>query len=270
MDKKTAFIGSGNMGGAIIRGSLRVLSPEQVIITDSDFSRAQELAAELGCTASLSNLEATRAADIVFLCIKPGVLPSVVEEIAPVLRASGESGKPKLLCSIAAGVSSGAIRDMLGAPACPVIRIMPNSPAFIGKGLLLLSDDDAAEEGDMEELVRILSGCGTVERLDEELFDQATAVASCSPAFVYMFIEALADSGVMMGLGRESALRFASHAVMGAGAMALETGEHPGRLKDMVCSPGGSTIAGVARLEELGFRGSVIEAAAASYKAVKK
>jgi len=268
MDRKIAFIGSGNMGSAIIKGALRVIAPSRVIITGSNFERTKILAQELGVSGQESNVTAAEIADIVMLCVKPQALPAVAAEIAPVLRASEEVGHPKLLVSIAAGVSVAGIREIVGCATYPVVRLMPNTPALVGKGLILMSCDEQTAKEDAEELGLILSGCGTVREIPENLIDKATAISGCSPAFVYMFIEALADSGVMTGLSRKDALEFAAHAVMGAGAMVLETGEHPGLLKDKVCSPGGSTIAGVAMLEEKGLRGAVIAAANAAYNAV--
>lgn len=265
MNKRVAFIGTGYMGSAIIRSACGVIDPKKIVITDTMPSKAMDLAGELGCTVAADNSDAVKNADCVMLCVKPQTIASVLREISPALKAGYDQGEPKILYSIAAGVTIAAIREHLGLPEYPVVRIMPNTPAQIGKGLMLICHDDRVGSDAVDELTEILSGCGKTQILDEKLFDQATVVSSCSPAFVYMFIEALADGGVAIGLSRADAQSFAASAVLGASAMVLETGMHPGALKDMVCSPGGSTIAGVAELEKSGFRGSVISAAIASY-----
>jgi len=266
MNKTIAFIGTGAMGGAMIRAACRSIDPAQIILTDYLPEKAEHLAAELGCRTAPSNLAAVEAADYVFLCVKPQGAAAVIQEIAPVLRASLADGRPKLLCSILAGVSTEAIRGVLDSPAYPVARIAANTPALVGKGLMLYACDESVPHGDIADLEIILFECGVVTRLEERLVDQAMAVAGCSPAFVYMFIEALADGGVLTGLDRTRSIQFAAQAVYGAAAMVLETDLHPGALKDMVTSPGGSTIAGVAALEAAGFRQAVISAVAASYQ----
>jgi len=265
MNKTIAFIGTGAMGGAMIRAACRSIDPAQIVLTDYIQEKAEHLAAELGCRTAPSNLAAAAAADYVFLCVKPQGSAGIIREIAPVLRASLADGRPKLLCSILAGVTAETIRGIVGNAAYPVVRIAANTPALVGKGLMIYACDASVDHEDIGDLEVVLSGCGAVTRLDEGLMDQAMAVAACSPAFVYMFIEALADGGVLTGLDRTRAQQFAAQAVCGAAAMVLETGLHPGVLKDMVTSPGGSTIAGVAALEAAGFRQAVISAVSASY-----
>jgi len=266
MTKKIAFIGTGAMGGAILRAACQGVNPEQVFLTDWAQEKAEALARELGCHAISSNKAAAEAADIIFLCVKPQIGAQVLAEIAPILLESVKAGKPKVLCSILAGVTIQTMRKIVGESNYPIIRIMPNTPALIGKGLLLLSCDDAVSEADKNALSELVAPCGAAEWMSEKLLDQATAVSGCSPAFVYMFIEALADGGVSIGVPRAQAIQFAAQAVYGAAAMVMETGEHPGVLKDMVCSPGGSTIAGVAALEDGGFRRAVIQAVQQSAK----
>lgn len=266
MDRTIAFIGTGYMGGAIIRAACGTIGPKQIIITDSLERKARDLAEELGCLTAASNTEAAKRGDCIMLCVKPQVMASVLREISPILKPGYESGNPKILYSIAAGVKTNTMREHLEMSGYPIIRIMPNTPAQIGKGLMLLGHDNTVCQEAVDELKQIISGCGNIEVLDEGLFDQATVSSSCSPAFVYMFIEALADGGVSIGLSRAQAQAFAANAVLGAAAMVLETGMHPGALKDMVCSPGGSTIAGVAELEDKGFRGNVINAVIEAFK----
>ena len=260
MYKKVAFIGVGNMGGAVFQSAVKVIGGENIIIADPSVQRTNELSNTTGCSVACSNIEAAEAAQYIFLCVKPQVLPAVVGEIIPALN-----GSEKVIVSIAAGVKIAAIRELLGGINVPIIRIMPNSPALIGKGLMLVAADGSASEAELAEMENIISSCGNISRIDEKLIDQGTAVASCSPAFVYMFIEAMADGGVALGLTRQQAVQQAASAVLGSAAMVLETGKHPGELKDGVCSPAGSTIAGVAELERRGFRGAVVDAIIASY-----
>jgi len=261
MSKKIAFIGTGAMGGAILAAACQGMDPQQITLTDAMPERAEALAREYGCHAVTTNREAAEAADLILLCVKPQTGADVLREIAPVLLETQKSGKPKVLCSILAGVTTQTLRNLLGAGMdYPIIRMMPNTPALIGKGLMLLTCDDAVSEADKLELLALIAPCGESEWLSEKLFDQATALSGCTPAFVYMFIEALADGGVSVGVPRGLAMQFAARAVYGAAAMVLETGEHPGALKDMVCSPGGSTIAGVEALEDGGFRRAAIQA----------
>ena len=259
--KKAAFIGAGNMGGALIKAACRALGPDQVIIADGDAARAAALAGELGCAAAESNEAAALAAEYVFLCVKPQVLPGVVKALAGVLSG-------RVVVSIAAGVQIASIRAWLGPverePA--VLRVMPNTPAAIGQGMLALAGEPDAAEEHFAAVEAILAKAGRVERLAEPLMDQFSAVAGCGPAYVYQFIEALADGGVLVGLPRKQAQVYAAQMVLGAAAMVLESGEHPGALKDAVCSPGGSTIAGVAALERGGFRAAAIQAVADSYR----
>ncbi len=259
MLKKAAFIGTGNMGGALIRAACRAVGPDQVVIADYLYEKAQALAEELGCTAARTNGEAAGAASYVFLCVKPQVLPEVARALAPGLTAG------QAVVSIAAGIRTDAIRAWVGQEV-PVLRVMPNTCAAIGQGMLALTAAPGVAEVHFGAVEEILSRAGRVERISEGLMDQFTAVAGCGPAYVYQFIEALADGGVMTGLPRREAQIYAAQTVLGAAAMVLESGEHPGALKDAVCSPGGSTIAGVAALERRAFRSAAIEAVLAAYE----
>ena len=264
MNKTIAFIGAGVMAGAILKGACRVFDPAQFLITDKMQGKAETLAAELGCTAVSSNREAAERADYIILCVKPQTVSAVLEELALVLQAS-----PKLICSILAGITIETIRRMLGAPTYPVIRIMPNTPALIGKGTMLLACDKQVSEPARADILTLLAPCGEAIWLDESRFDQGTALSGSSPAFVYLFIDALADAGAEVGIPRAEALTLAARAAYGAAAMVLETGETPTDLKNAVCSPGGSTIAGVNALEASGFHdtvGDAIRAACARNK----
>ncbi|MCI8477061.1 MAG: pyrroline-5-carboxylate reductase [Oscillospiraceae bacterium] len=259
--KKTAFIGSGTMGGALIQAACQVLSPQDIIITNRSRAKADALAAALGCTAEADNRSAVLQAECCFLCVKPQVLPQVAAELADSLRG-------KLVVSIAAGVTIQTIRQCLGGAAqeTVILRLMPNTPVLLGKGMLALSGDGMAEETHFALVEELLQKAGRIERITEGQMDAFSAVAGCGPAFAYQLIEALADGGVMAGLPRGQAQSYAAQMMLGAATMVLETGKHPGQLKDEVCSPGGSTIAGVAALEERGFRAAGISAVMAAYQ----
>lgn len=263
MEKTFAFIGAGNMGGAIIEAVCRAVEPKNVAVYDRDAEKVRALAEKTGCAAAADALSAVRSARYIFLCVKPKIEKRAVAEIAPAL------GDGKVVVSIAAGTTIESVKGMLSANGVelPVVRLMPNTPVSVGRGLILMARDSAVSDEDIAALREALAPGGMVEPVDESLIDAATPVFSCSPAYVYMFIEALADGGVMAGVPRDKAQRFAAQAVLGSAEMVLETGKHPGELKDAVCSPGGSTIVGVETLEKAGFRGAV---AAAVYDAFLK
>lgn len=271
--KKLSFIGAGNMGGAIIKALCSTDLASMLTITDYNQEKASEMAQQLGCHVAADNNEAAQHGDFVFLCVKPQVMRGVVEGISETLNARIAAGERPALVSIAAGLRIDALRSFLkGACAeLPIIRLMPNTPVTIGKGMTALACDEALVlDGTVETLSSILSPTGRCERLPESLFDAFTAVASCGPAFAYQLIEALADGGVLAGLPRAAAMTYAAQMLLGSAAMVLETGTHPAALKDAVCSPGGATIAGVAALEKNGFRNAAIEAIVASYKKTKQ
>ena len=258
--KKAAFIGAGNMGGALIQAACQAMGADQVIITNRSAAKAQALADSCSCTVAADNTSAAREAEYVFLCVKPQVMEGVVKELAPALRDKPDT----VLVSIAAGLQIATLRQWLGLPN-PILRIMPNTPASIGMGMLALTGEPDAREEHYQAVETILARAGRVERLAEHQMDAFSAVAGCGPAFVYPFIEALADGGVKVGLPRSQAMVYAAQMVLGSAALVLESGKHPGQLKDEVCSPGGSTIAGVAVLEERAFRSAAIQAVEAAY-----
>ena len=267
MKETVSFIGAGNMGGALIHAACRALDPRQVHITDYFADKAKAMADELGCCCESTNKAAVLAGNYIFMCVKPQVMGGVLAEIAPVVKECLDKGEKKVIVSIAAGLQLAYIKEQLAqcGDALRVVRVMPNTPAAIGKGMLAVAAGSEVEDEYVGGVMEILSKAGRVERLAEGLMDQFTVVSGCSPAFVYMFIEALADGGVMTGLPRQQAMTYAAQTVMGAAAMVLETGKHPGELKDAVCSPAGSTIVGVAKLEENGFRSAAIQAVKAGY-----
>ena len=187
-------------------------------------------------------------------------------ELSPLLRSRKE---PALLISMAAGTSIFRIKELLSF-SCPIIRIMPNTPAAVGEGMLLYSAGEGVSEQDLEEFRSLLSDAGRLLALPEEQLDAGSALSGCGPAFVCLFAEALADGGVLSGLKRQDALLLAAQTLLGTAKLLLVSGKHPGELKDQVCSPGGTTIEGVRQLEEAGFRGSVMNAVFASFEKNKR
>lgn len=263
-----SFIGAGNMGGAIIRSVCQTAGAAQVCIFDPAAAAMEALAGETGCRTADSAAEAVQGADFVFFCVKPQVLPQVVRELLPALKARTDAGEVFTVVSIAAGVQVSAIEALLseGGLTLPVIRIMPNLCANVGAAVMLVSPGAVVADCVQEQLKELIAPCGLVEIVDEHTLDLGTAISGCAPAFVYMFIEALADGGVQVGLPRAKAQLYAAQTVLGAAGMVLQTGQHPGALKDAVCSPGGSTIAGVAELEQRGFRAAAAQAVVSACK----
>ena len=268
MMKHIAFIGAGNMGGAIVRGACRAIDPSQVVIYEPNQAAAEALAAETGCQVAESGGQAVRAARYVMLCVKPQILRPVVEGLLPALKAGHEAGEHRVVVSIAAGVQLSVLEGLLASAGLelPVVRIMPNTPAAIGEGVMLMAPDERVSQEDYQGLTQALCCCGLLERVSESQLDMGSAISGCGPAFVYLFIEALADGGVQIGLPRDKAQTWAAKMVAGAAGMVLQTGGHPGQLKDAVCSPGGTTIAGVAELEKRAFRSAAAQAVVAAYE----
>lgn len=259
MEYALGVIGTGNMGAALVRGVVRAgaLPPGRIVVSDSDVGRASALASELGLAAATTNHELAAGSEVVLLAVKPGVVPAVLAEIAPALTAE------QTLVSIAAGVTLAKIKACLGVASPVLVRVMPNTPALVGAGVLAVSAPGVA--GDRRaELVRLLSAVGQVVEVGEELMDAVTGLSGSGPAFVFVFIEALADGGVAAGLPRPIAMQLAIETVAGAAKLVQETGQHPGALKDAVASPGGTTIAGLSELERGGFRGLVAAAVRAA------
>ena len=257
-----AFIGCGNMGSALARATCAALGPQQVYLANRTVSKAEALAEELGCHPCPDNAQAVSQADYIFLCVKPHLLSGVLAELAPML----EHMPHKVLISVAAGVTLASLRSFLPPKAkdMSLLRLMPNTCVEIGQGMSALCADSDTPQKHIQAVQNILTRSGRVDVLDESLMDAFTSVAGCGPAYIYPLIEALADGGVMVGLPRRQALAYAAQTLLGAAAMVLETGQHPGALKDAVCSPGGSTIAGVAALEANGLRHAAIQAVLAA------
>ena len=247
------FIGTGNMGGALAQAAAK--SGAGMLLSNRTADKAVRLAAELGCAAG-TNLEVAEGCKYIFLGVKPQMLQALLAELKAPLSA--RTDRP-VLVSMAASVTIRTIRETLGLP-CPVVRIMPNLPVALGKGVVLISPDDTVTEDELTALEEALKPAGLLMRMPEDKLDAGSAVSGCGPAFVAMFIEALGDAAVKHGVARADAYRMVSQMIVGTGKLQLASGQHPGAMKDAVCSPGGTTIAGVAELERKGFRGAVIDA----------
>ena len=266
--KKAAFIGVGNMGGALARAACQAVGPEQVVVANRTLAKAEALAEELGCAVAKNNADAVRDAEFIFLGVKPHMVASLLESLVPVLAQRHQAGEDKVLVSMAAGVGLDAMCAHVSGAGydVPILRIMPNTCVEVGRGVTALCARTGVAEAHIWGVEEILSASGMVDRVPEELFDQFSALAGCGPAFVDLFIEALADGAVSTGLPRKQAVEYAARMVLGAAALVLKSGKHPAQLKDEVCSPGGSTIAGVAELERGGLRAAAIDAVRAAWK----
>ena len=259
------FIGTGNMGGALARAACRRLPPDRVFLSNRTAAKAEELARELGCHAGAS-AEAAAQAQYIFLGVKPQMMAGLLEEIAPVLARRTDRF---VLVSMAAGLTMERIAAMAGGNY-PVIRIMPNTPCAVGAGMVLYDANSLVAEQELETFTAAMAGAGVLDRLEERLMDAGSAVAGCGPAFVCQFIEALADGGVACGLPRQKALLYAAQMMEGTARLMLETRQHPGAMKDAVCSPGGSTIAGVRALEQHGVRAAAMDAVIAAVERTRE
>ncbi|MGH7326646.1 MAG: pyrroline-5-carboxylate reductase [Candidatus Rokuibacteriota bacterium] len=252
---KVGFVGSGNMGEALIRGlvAANVVPAEAIWASDVRIERLKELDRQYGIQLAPSNVELVRQADVVILAVKPQIITPVLREIAPAMT------KRKLMISLAAGVSTARIRALVGKDV-RLIRVMPNTPALVLEGVTAIAKADGLEPDDLDVAGEIFSAVGRVVVLDEDLLDAVTGLSGSGPAYVALVIESLADGGVKMGLDRLTAMTLATQTVLGAAKLLLETGMHPGALKDMVSSPGGTSITGIAALEEGGIRTTFIKA----------
>lgn len=260
-----SFIGTGNMGGALARAAVRTLPPETVFLSNRTASKARTLAGELGCACGPVE-RAAREGKYIFLGVKPQMMGDLLAEIAPILA---ERTDRFLLVTMAAGLTMARIDAMAGG-GYPVIRIMPNTPCAVGEGVILCDANEMVTGEELREFMDAMSGAGVIDRLEEKLIDAGSAVSGCGPAFVCLLLEALADGGVACGLPRQKALLYAAQMVKGTAALQLATGDHPGVMKDAVCSPGGSTIAGVRVLEERGFRGAAMDAVIAAVEKTRE
>lgn len=246
-DKRFAIIGSGTMGRTIAAGLLRSgkVRPDQLHATARTRASAEKLFEELGIACSTDNAEAARSADIVLLCVKPKDIAKAAES----LREKGALGAFPLVVSIAAGISTSFLEPLLGE-GVPVLRAMPNTPCFIGKGMTVVSKGSRATDAHVALAREIFTPLGRFTELDEKHMDTVTGLSASGPAFIYIIIESLADGGVMRGLPRHVATELVAQMTLGAAEMVLQTGKHPASLKDDVTTPAGCTIAGILALED--------------------
>ncbi|MCK9443631.1 MAG: pyrroline-5-carboxylate reductase [Tissierellaceae bacterium] len=255
MDKVIGFIGSGNMASAIIGGLIKsnLVVPENIISSAKTKKTIEDAKKKYGIETTLDNREVAKKADYLIIAVKPHMYGEILEEIKDILN------RDTIVIGIAAGISIKYLKQGLNNEV-QVVKAMPNTPAMVGEGMTGIAFDIGISDESKEEVLDIFNSFGKTEIIDEKLMDAFTAISGSSPAYVYMMIEAMADGGVLEGIPRKQAYTMAAQAVLGAAKMVLDTGTHPGVLKDNVCSPGGTTIEAVAKLEEKGLRTAVIEA----------
>ena len=252
---KYGFIGCGNMGGAIARA----LSRQTTDIMIADPSPAAKAAAESLGAVYTDNETLVSSCDRVFLAVKPHLMKGMLAPLAPILAE-----KKPLLITMAAGLEIAQIRAFAGCDL-PIIRIMPNTPVSIGMGVIQYCRNELVSDEVLADWLSDMRYCGLLDPLEERLIDAASALSGSGPAYMYMFIEALADGAVACGIPRAKAMEYAAATMAGAANMVLTSGQHPGALKDAVCSPGGSTIAGVRALEQHAFRAAAMDCVMAGY-----
>lgn len=252
---RLGFIGCGNMAGALIGGILKkhMIPREEIIASDLNESSRQRAQEQHGICVTADNCEVARQAEVLVLAVKPQFYENAIEQIRNVVQEGA------IIVSIAPGKTLGWLEQTFGR-SVKLVRCMPNTPALVGEGITGVCCNEQATGEELEYVCQILATCGKAEVLPEHLMDVVVSVSGSSPAYVFLFIEAMADAAVADGMPRNQAYKFAAQAILGSAKMVLETGKHPGELKDMVCSPGGTTIEAVRVLEERGFRSSVIEA----------
>ena len=251
---KYGFIGCGNMGGAVARALSQ--STKDIVLSDRS-GKGAALAAKLGIQYA-SNAAIAANCDMIFLCVKPHMMKDMLLPLQSVLAQR----KPTLV-TMAAGLTMETIEAFAGT-RLPVIRIMPNTPTAVGKGVTQYCCNDLVEEGPLKTWLQDMAPCGLLDPLEERLIDAASALSGSGPAYMYILLEALADGAVTCGVPRTKALEYAAMTMAGAAELYLQTHTHPGALKDAVCSPGGSTIAGVRALEQGGFRAAAMNCIIAS------
>ena len=254
IDGRIGFVGTGNMAEALIRGLVgaHVADAGQIVGSDPREERRAEMAARYGIAATADNCDVARQADILLLAVKPQVMARVLDEIQTQVKPTA------LVISVAAGIPTAVIEAHL--PRVRVVRTMPNTPALVGAGATAIAAGGHATAADLEAAKRIFDSVGTTVILDESQMDAVTGLSGSGPAYIFLIIEALSDAGVKVGLSRYNAQALAAHTVLGSAKLLLETNEHPGRLKDMVTSPGGTAIAGLHTLEAGGLRTTLMNA----------
>ena len=255
MSKKVCFIGCGNMGRSMVGGLIKsgFLKAEEIIVSTKTEASSKKLRDQFNVETTLDSKIVAKESEIIILAVKPNMYESIVEEIKSQLT------KDKLIVTIAAGISVADMEEWIGDDF-KIIRTMPNTPALVGQAMSAVCPNKNVTQEELKYCINIFESFGKCEVLEEKYFDGFIAAAGSSPAYVFMFIEAMADGAVKLGIPRAKAYKMAAQSVLGSAKMVLETGKHPGELKDMVCSPAGTTIDAVVELEKLGFRNSVIQA----------
>lgn len=259
MFKTIGICGTGNMGKAIAKGlaASGLIEPSHIYVYNIHKEKAATLAAELGATAVDTAVELAEKSQGLIMAVKPYVMPTALADIKDHVTSE------KVVISIAAGLTMKQLAAYLPSKT-KLVRIMPNTPSMVGEGMASVSVNDLVSKEETQDVLAIFNSFGKAELLDERFIDAVCGLSGSGPAYVYMFIEALADGAVLEGMPRPLAYTFAAQTVLGAAKMVLETGEHPGKLKDDVCSPSGTTIEAVRTLEQRGFRSAVTEAVIAS------
>ena len=255
MNKKIGLIGSGNMAKAMIGGIVKskLVDPSNVIASDLNELALENVKNEYGINITTNSKEVVKFSDIVIVAVKPNVYDVVLEGVKELVDDK------KIIVTIAAGKTIESIENVIGNDK-KVIRTMPNTPALVNEGMSALCKNNNITDEELNMVKEIFNSFGKAEIVSEYLIDAVIGASGSAPAYVFMFIEAMADAAVLAGMPRNQAYTFAAQAVMGSAKMVLETGKHPGELKDMVCSPGGTTIEAVKTLEVEGFRSAVIKA----------
>ncbi|MCI8833911.1 MAG: pyrroline-5-carboxylate reductase [Ruminococcus sp.] len=252
---KLGFIGTGNMAGAIIGGIIRagLVSPEEIIGSDVSEAGRRKVRETYGIHVTAENQEVAEQAELLFLSVKPQFYADVIAQIRESVK------EEQIVITIAPGKTVAWLEEQFKKPI-KIIRTMPNTPAMTGEGMTAVCPNSYVQDLELSYVLRILNTFGKTEVVAEHLMDAVVSVSGSSPAYVFLMIEAMADAAVAEGMPRQQAYRFAAQAVYGSAKMVLETGKHPGELKDMVCSPAGTTIEAVRVLEEKGFRSALMEA----------
>lgn len=252
---KLGFIGTGNMASAIMGGIIKnqIIPANEIIGADVMEAGRERVKEQFGIHVTADNHEVVKSSDVVILSVKPQFYAEVIAEIKDDVR------EDQIIITIAPGKTLAWLKEQFGKNV-KIVRTMPNTPALVGEGMTAACPNEYMTEDEITYVRTLLESFGRVEIIPERLMDVVVSVSGSSPAYVFMFIEAMADAAVSGGMPRAQAYQFAAQAVLGSAKMVLETGKHPGELKDMVCSPAGTTIEAVRVLEEKGFRSSVIEA----------
>lgn len=252
---KLGFIGTGNMASAIMGGIIgkKMISAEEIIGADLFAPGREKVKEQFGIQVTEKNQEVVEKAEVIILSVKPQFYEEVINQIKDCVK------KEQIIITIAPGKTLAWLAEKFGKEV-KIVRTMPNTPALVGEGMTAMCPNEYMEKEEIEYVKQLLESFGRVEVVPERLMDVVVSVSGSSPAYIFMMIEAMADAAVSGGMPRAQAYQFAAQAVYGSAKMVLETGKHPGELKDMVCSPAGTTIEAVRRLEEMGFRSSIIEA----------